>query len=201
MTTRTVVHFYFDPLCPWAWRASLWIREAAQVRPLDVHWHLFSLEINNNGPDGVRQEFRSGPAFRVIELLRRQQPDDLNPKIDAFYRALGQAAHDRQQNIGEHDITRAALQEAGLDEKLLDTALNDDSTLEAVIQAHAKTETIKAFGVPTLVLNHPETDYRTTGAFGPVITTVPTGEAAGQLWDLVEGLIRRPEFFELKIPR
>ena len=34
MTTQKEVTFYFDPICPWAWRASLWIREVAKVRPI-----------------------------------------------------------------------------------------------------------------------------------------------------------------------
>ena len=35
--------FYFDPLCPWAWLTSLWIREVRRLRPLEVEWKFFSL--------------------------------------------------------------------------------------------------------------------------------------------------------------
>lgn len=33
--TQTV-EFSFDPSCPWAWRAALWIREVEQVRPIQA---------------------------------------------------------------------------------------------------------------------------------------------------------------------
>jgi hypothetical protein len=55
------------------------------------------------------------------------------------------------------------------------------------------------FGVPTLVLQ--ENGTSTKPAFGPVIDKVPTGEDAGELWDRVEWLMHRTEFFELKRSR
>ena len=48
--------------------------------------------------------------------------------------------------------------------------------------------------VPTLVLDNGDGP----GIFGPVIKPVPEGEAAGQLWDRVEWLLRQEGFFELK---
>ena len=29
--------FFFDPLCPWAWRTSRWIREVQHQQGLAVH--------------------------------------------------------------------------------------------------------------------------------------------------------------------
>ena len=34
------VRFLFDPICPWAFQASLWIREVVKVRPLNIEWGL-----------------------------------------------------------------------------------------------------------------------------------------------------------------
>jgi hypothetical protein len=50
-----------------------------------------------------------------------------------------------------------------------------------------------AFGVPTLFI-----DDRPDPFYGPLIDVVPTGEAAGELWDHVSALIRLPYFYELK---
>ena len=42
--------FFFDPLCPWTWRTSQWVREVQRQQPLDVTWRFFSLgEANNFG--------------------------------------------------------------------------------------------------------------------------------------------------------
>ena len=56
-------------------------------------------------------------------------------------------------------------------------------------------ERLKAFGVPTLSINGGR------GFFGPVITAVPTGEDAGELWDHIAWLAAREDFFEYKRSR
>src|SRR5688572_9431938 len=53
----TEVEFYFDVVCPWAWRTSLWIREVAKVRPITRCWKFLSLEmINTTRPGGQVKE-------------------------------------------------------------------------------------------------------------------------------------------------
>jgi protein-disulfide isomerase-like protein with CxxC motif len=39
------VTFYFDPLCPWTWRASRWLTQVAEARGLDIEWGLTRLTI------------------------------------------------------------------------------------------------------------------------------------------------------------
>jgi hypothetical protein len=49
---ESALDFYFDPSCPWAWRAALWAREVEQVRPIQVTWKFLSLaKINEAGDD------------------------------------------------------------------------------------------------------------------------------------------------------
>ena len=61
-----------------------------------------------------------------------------------------------------------------------------------VRKEHASIAGSGAFGVPTLVVDD------AAPLFGPVIDAVPTGEAAGELWDHVTWLLRQPNFLELK---
>ena len=52
-----------------------------------------------------------------------------------------------------------------------------------------------AFGVPTISV------HGQGGFFGPVITSVPSGEDTGELWDHLAWLAARSDFFEYKRSR
>ena len=193
--TQTVA-FYTDPLCPWAWRTSLWIREVRKVRPIHVDWRMFCLEEVNKKDGTVDwQGGRSAAALRVMALVRRQHGNDA---FDRFYLALGHARFDREEKY-EPDVIEKALEEAGLDKGLCAQALSDDSTIEEVLTEHGKlVDRDGAFGVPTIVLDAGEGP----GIFGPVIDNpVPQGEAAGELWDHTAWMIRQAPFYELKRSR
>ena len=41
---RTVVEFHFDPMCPFAYQTSLWIRDVREQVGIGVNWRFFSLE-------------------------------------------------------------------------------------------------------------------------------------------------------------
>ncbi len=45
------VTFFFDPVCPWTWRASRWLTTVAEARNLDIEWRPLSLLVLNNGQD------------------------------------------------------------------------------------------------------------------------------------------------------
>src|SRR2546422_11346933 len=91
MTQKQAVDFYFDPVCPWAWRTSLWIREVAKVRPVTVHWKFLSLEsINTTRPGGQVKDshLTARNPFKVMALVRRELGDEA---VSQLYLALGQA--------------------------------------------------------------------------------------------------------------
>ena len=193
MATR--VRFHFDPLCPWAWQSSKWIREVEKVREVDVEWRLFSLQlINEKNKDPLADAHVKGtPALRTMALVRREGG---NRVVGSVYEALGNRIHEVPSEDLDQAALRAALDDAGLDPSIVDRALDDRSTMEDVRAEHdAAVAEVGAFGVPTIVLATGQ------GMFGPVIAKAPTGEAAGELWDHVEWLIRRDGFFELKRER
>lgn len=188
------IRFHFDPLCPWAWEGSKWIREAAKVRDLDVDWRLFSLNIvNADKEDPLADEHLKGtPALRTLVLVRREAGSD---GVGEVYRAIGKRIHEGDEDLAP-GVVRAALEDAGFDEGLVDQALGDDSTMDAVRAEHdAAVSEVGAFGVPTIVCESG------SGIFGPVVARAPSGEKAGELWDHVRALAELDDFFELKRER
>lgn len=193
MTTR--VRFHFDPLCPWAWQASKWMREAERVRDIEVDWRLFSLQLINEGNDDPLADVHATGTLplRVLALVGRVAGNDA---VGRVYEALGNLIHEPPSEELSESTLRLAIQEAEQDPSMVDRALNDESTMQEVRDQHVSAVLeVGAFGVPTILL---ETGK---GIFGPVIARAPTGEAAGELWDRVEWLIRQDGFFELKRER
>ena len=43
----TAVRFYFDPVCPFCWLTSKWLRTVAPQRDLTVDWRFISLRLLN----------------------------------------------------------------------------------------------------------------------------------------------------------
>ncbi|MGH2698525.1 MAG: DsbA family protein [Actinomycetota bacterium] len=188
------VRFHFDPVCPWAWQTSKWIREVERVRDIEIEWAFFSLrEQNKSESNPLRDpEARGTVELRTLALVRRTRGNDT---AGALYRAIGERAHERGESKGI-GLLRAALGDVGLSDDLADAAMADDVTAKEVLEEHhAVATSVGCFGVPTIVLPTGE------GIFGPVLTVAPTGEAAGELWDHFEWLTRRDYFFEMKRER
>ena len=66
----TVVDFWFDPVCPYSWTASRWLREVEARRPLQVHHHVMSLYLLNEHRTDITEAYRRnvetsrGPSTR-----------------------------------------------------------------------------------------------------------------------------------------
>ena len=74
MTDR--VEFYFDPMCPYAYQTSVWIREVRDRLGIDITWRFFSLE-EVNRVEGKKHPWERPWSFgwgqmRVGSLIRRE---------------------------------------------------------------------------------------------------------------------------------
>lgn len=194
-TTRTPVDFWFDPLCPWAWIASRWLLEAAEVRDLEARWHVMSLAVLNEGRDLPEDYRRSmdeawGPVRICIAAAQQHGPEVLLP----LYTALGTRFH-HEKAPKDRDTFVAALAEAGLPESLADAA-TDPAYDEALRASHHEGMDPVGYDVGTPVIH-----VEGVAFFGPVVTPIPRGEAAGRLWDGVVLVAGTDGFYELKRTR
>jgi 2-hydroxychromene-2-carboxylate isomerase len=192
----TPVDFWFDPLCPWAWITSRWLLEVEQVRPVAARWHVMSLAILNAGKEGMPEGYQElmrqawGPVRVCIAAEQKFGPDVLLP----LYTALGTRFHLQKAEKNRATI-EAALAEAGLPAELAD-AMDSDDYDEAVRASHHDGMDRVGYEVGTPVIAVQGTSF-----FGPVISPIPRGEAAGKLWDGVLLVAGTDGFFELKRSR
>ena len=195
-TPTTSINFHFDPACPLAWRTALWIREVRKVRPVDVTWRLFSLEVVNR-KEGTEPDYQNGGSWaaqRTLALARRQGG---NEAVEKLYLTLGAAQHGRKESIKQLDVLREAAKKADLDPAIVDAALADESTIHDVLADHEEAvRRYRAFGVPTIAIEGLD-----VGFYGPIIQFVPRGEEAGEMWDHMAWALRQPNLFELKRDR
>ena len=191
------VDFYFDPMCPYAFQTSLWIREVRRLRDLDVTWRFFSLEEVNLVPGKLHPwerpwSFGFG-QMRVGALIRRELGNDA---IDRWYAAVGHAFFFDGRKTHVRAVHEQVIAAAGFDPAFVERAVADDSTLDEVRTEHQDAVArYGAHGVPTLVLDGGYAVY------GPVVVPAPTDDDAVALWDLVRSLQRFPHLYELRHPK
>jgi protein-disulfide isomerase-like protein with CxxC motif len=192
----TEVDFWFDPLCPWAWITSRWILEVEKVRPVAVRWHVMSLAVLNENKEDMSERYQEmmrqawGPVRVCIAAERKLGAEVLGP----LYTAIGTRFHHEKLERNRATI-EAALADAGLPLDLAD-AMESTEYDEAVRASHADGIERVGYEVGTPIIS-----LLGTSIFGPVVSPIPRGEAAGKLWDGVVLVAGTDGFYELKRSR
>lgn len=192
----TVVDFWFDPLCPWAWIASRWMLEVEKVRPVEVRWHVMSLALLNEGKPDLPENYKElmakaiGPVRVCIAAEQKLGPGVLG----SLYTALGTRLH-HDKAPKERSTIEAALTEVGLPAELAD-AMDSSDYDEALRASHHDGMDRVGYEVGTPVIS-----IGGAAIFGPVLSPIPRGEAAAKLWDGMLLVMGTDGFFELKRSR
>ncbi len=200
------IRFYFDPVCPFAWMTSKWVRMVAQQREYSVEWRFISLRLVNSHidydahfPAGYEAGHTAG--LRLLRVAARTRDEHGADAVARLYERLGTEIFDAREDTsdggyrGTADFLLPLLAELELPAELAEAL--EDSSLDAVIQAEtdeALALTGKDVGTPIIQFDPPEG----VAFFGPVISRLPAADDAVELWDHVVGLARFPGFAELK---
>jgi predicted DsbA family dithiol-disulfide isomerase len=194
-TARGTADFWFDPICPWAWLASRWMKQVEQVRDVDTRFHVMSLAYLNEDKD-LSDDYRElmnsawGPVRVCIAAEQEHGPEVL----DRLYTELGTRVHVQRQEPDRATV-QDALRAADLPVELAD-AMDSERYDEALKKSHHEgmDQVGMEVGTPVIAVEG-------VAFFGPVVTPAPKGEAAGKLWDGVRLVAATEGFYELKRTR
>ena len=199
------LEFFFDPVCPWAWITSRWVAEVQQLRDYDVTWRFICLKMinENRTEEWYTPEYRAGHmaglyGLRVADQVRIEHG---NSEVAGIYTALGEAIHlhKRRPELIADPVAfmEELLKSCGLSPGLATAALEESH--DAYIRAEtdlALERAGKDLGTPIITFRPGQSSE--ASFFGPVISTIPRGDAALQLWDAVEIVAATSCMAELK---
>jgi 2-hydroxychromene-2-carboxylate isomerase len=197
MATTTDLEFFFDPICPFDWVTSRWVVEVSELRGVTIEWKFIALAIVNEETDYSKfppaYPALHGLGRRLLRVAAAARAAGGNEAVGAFYTATGDRMHHDGVSVAVFEVVAAA----GLDASL--AAAADDESWDELLREETDQSlgrTGRDVGTPILTFA-PGTD-REASLFGPVISSIPRGDAALELWDAVQTLARTPGFAELK---
>src|SRR4051794_22162761 len=176
------IHFYFDPVCPFACLTSRWVRTVMAQREYSVDWRFISLRMVNPSVDYDAQfppDYEAGhtAGLRLLRVAARARGAPGRAAGGALYEAPGRRSFDSPPDPedtgarrGTAEFLQPVLAAAGLPVELAD-ALEDD-TLDAVVRAEtdeALSLTGPDVGTPIIHVRPPDG----VAFFGPVISRLP----------------------------
>ncbi len=200
------IEFFWDPVCPFAWITSRWVKKVADQTDYSIDWRFISLRLLNKDkdyatefPEGYEQGHTAG--LHMLRVAAAVRQDLGRGPLGAIVTAYGESYWDLPRGSGmrhrrsTHDHVVEVLDIAGvsadyadaLEDESWDALLDDETEL-------ALSRTGRDVGTPIITFQPPDG----VSFFGPVISRVPSDEDAVRLWDAVITLAGFPGFSEMK---
>ena len=172
--------------------------EVEEVRPVETRWHLMSLaylNLQQHGGEGLSDEYldRMNKAWGPVRIVAAAAKEKGDSILLPIYTALGTRFHNEKRR--DPEAVAEAVEEVGLSKDILKAA-DDDGFDETIKESHHRGIDQVGLDVGTPIIA-----YEGHAFFGPVVTPIPRGEAAGKLWDGVLLVTATDGFFELKKTR
>ena len=175
----TDIHFYFDPVCPFAWMTSKWVRQVTAQRDYTVDWRFISLRMINAAvdydshfPPGYEAGHTAG--LKLLRVAARVRAEYGRDKVGPLYEAIGTQVFDNgpdeRQDRGSRTFLEPILADIGLPAALGDAL--EDSSIDAELQR----ETDEALGLTGKDVGTPIIHFQPPDGvafFGPVISRLP----------------------------
>ena len=174
-----------------------WVVDAvAPERDLDIVWQPISLLFKNEPPEGSDYY---APAKHTHDLLRVMESVRATDGDDAVFRFYWEAAA-RIHNDGQRDVTAVEILETVTLDPAHAGAYDDDSWDPEIRERMDAGLALVGTDVGTPIIAFTTADGK-IGIFGPVITRVPEGAEALDLWDAMVTMTTMDGFWELKRTR
>lgn len=193
----TPIRFWLDPLCPFCWTTSQWLRSIAEVRDLSISYQPISLLVKNQIGDDSPWYTVAKWGYGLLRVLESVRATEGEAAVADLYVEYGRRIH----HDGHREVPVADMLDAVGLPSAHAAAFDDESFDTEVLRRHHEGLALVGNDVGTPIIGIPGRDGTEVGVFGPVITAVPTGDDAAHLWDAIVTLARLPEFFELKRTR
>ena len=101
------INFYFDPVCPFAWMTSKWVRQVQEQRDYTVDWRFISLRLINAQVDydaHFPPEYEAGhtAGLRLLRVAARARAEHGREVIAPLYAAFGTHIFDTAPGPDDH---------------------------------------------------------------------------------------------------
>lgn len=205
------VELFFDPVCPFCWVTSKWLRQVQRLAGITVEWRFISLAVLNDHPHAYDDKPDLYPTVHRVgrHLLRvaaAAREDHGSGVIGPLHRAMGDALWERAAEEIEDLDDVLAVQSRGIDVEATLAAVDLPTELARALHderwdAVLTRETDEALsrvgddvGTPILSFSPPDGP----AFFGPVISDTPSDADALRYWDALTTLAEMPGFAEIK---